>query len=406
MQIKKIETLITSPGPNYLVVKIITNDGIIGYGDACLDGRTLAVKSVIDDYLSDWLQGYDVDRIEDIWQMVYRGTYWRGGPVILGALAGIDMALWDIKAKRANLPLYSLLGGKSRDKVRVYHHVHGQTDEKLIDRCHKKIEEGITYLRYSFDTEDPFKKDVFFKQPHQDVELGRIEVTDAKNEGQWDSAAYAEDLIRVTRMLREKLPPEISILHDVHGRLSGVEAARVAKELEKYNLFFLEDPVDHMNKKALKHIKNNSIIPVAIGELYNTIYDCSELIVNQLVDYIRVDISHFGGITPLVKLARLAEVYGVKTAFHGPSDISPLAHAAMLHVDMTVPNLGIQESVNFNKQIMDIFDTGYYLEEGYLKIKDRPGLGVIVNEDEAKNYPYQRKYMPILRDKMGALHNW
>ena len=409
MKIKEISTILTCPDRNYLIVKIVTEDGITGYGDATLNGRELSVKSIIDNYLSGWLNGRDADRIEDIWQMVFRGTYWRGGPVLMTALAGIDMALWDIKGKYYNAPLYSLLGGKCRNKLKAYFHVHGRTKEKLLERANQKISEGCKVLRYSFDTEDPLIAGSFFCQPHQDIDIGeRIEVREdaINNEKLWDSDSYVTDLIQITSYIRENIGYDIGLIHDVHHRLTPIKAAAIAKSIEKYNLLFLEDPIDPMNKNGLKVIRNHSTTPIGVGEIYNTVGDCLPLLENQLIDYLRVDISHFGGISPLKKAASLSEVFGVKTAFHGPSDISPIAHAAMAHVGFSVPNFGIQEHVYHGDKTFEIFSSGLKYREGYLHIEDRPGIGVDVNEEIAYKYQYKRSFLPILRDREGAVHNW
>ena len=408
LKISRVETILTNTGRNYLIVKIMTQSGIIGYGDATLNGRELAVQSVIDQYISNLLIGHDSDRIEDIWQMIFKGSYWRGGPVLMTALAGIDMALWDIKGKRANLPVYSLLGGKSRDKILTYLHIHGRNEKELVDNCLKQVKNGCRVIRYSFDSEDVFNKDNRLYQPHQDISMSRIEVKNVKKEqGYWNEEIYANSLIKITKKLRESLGDNIGLIHDVHGRLSLAQACRVVGEMEKYNLLFLEDPIDSMNKEGLRKLSNSSNVPIGIGELYNTIYDCKNAISNQLITYIRVDISHFGGITPLKKTANLSEVYGIKTAFHGPSDISPIAHAALAHVDLTISNFGVQETVDFSDKLTnDVFDSGIEFHKGFITISDEPGLGVTVNEELAREHKYEPSYLPILRDEMGAIHNW
>lgn len=407
MKIKKIETILTSPGINFLIVKITTDEGIVGYGDATLGGRTLAVQSVINDHIADWLVGCDANQIEDVWQMIFKSSYWRGGPILMDALAGIDMALWDIKGKKAKMPLYSLLGGKCRDRVLIYKHVHGSTSQELIEKCHNEVDNGIRVLRYSFDSKDPFMELGLLRQPHQDLSEGRIEVNDVKNQVcPWDSGVYINDLINITGSLRNDLGENVGLIHDVHGRLSSVGAARVAKELEPFHLYFLEDPVDHWDKKAFLHLKSNTVTPLAIGELYNTVNDCTDLISGNLIDYIRVDITHYGGITPLIKLAAFAEIFGVKTAFHGPSDISPIAHAAMTHVNFATINFGIQEHVDFDDTVCSVFNSSLKRDQGYLYLSEKPGLGITINENLANSYPYQRKHMPISRDRAGAICNW
>ncbi len=406
MKIREIKTILTSPGRNYLIVKVTTENGITGYGDATLNGRELAVQSVIDNYLRDWLVGYNADRITDIWQMVFRGTYWRGGPVFMTALAGIDMALWDIKGKRAHMPLYSLIGGRCRDRAAVYYHAHGTKRDELIKRAKEMIKTGIKAIRYSFDIKDMHDQNVFYRQPHQDIKIKRIETDAIKNEGMWDSEVYIKNLLETTQELRNAVGTSMELIHDVHGRLTPIQAARLAKELEKYSLYFLEDPVDSNDKNGLQLVRNNSSTPIAIGELFNTIFDCEYILTNRLVDYIRVDISHFGGITPVLQISNFADVHSIKTAFHGPSDISPFAHAANIHIDLSIPNFGIQETFETDAVLEDVFDLPYCYKDGFITITDRPGLGVGFNEEAAQTYRYKKRYLPILRDDMGSVHNW
>ncbi|WP_367932363.1 D-galactonate dehydratase family protein [Enterocloster citroniae] len=409
MLIKSMETILTCPGRNYLIVKITTEDGVTGYGDATLNGRELSVKEALDSHLSKYLVGMDAERITDIWELVYRGTYWRGGPVLMTALAGIDMALWDIKGKRYGAPLYQLLGGRCRDRLRAYFHVHGHTKEDLADRIRQRMEDGCTCFRYSFDTKDSRQEGLYFNQPHQDISLGRrIEVTEG-NIGKpevWDTEEYGHDLIRVTSSLRDTFGGSIGLIHDSHERFTPIQAAAAAKQLERFGLFFLEDPVEPVNVQGLELIRGHSVTPIAMGELYNSMKDCLIPIERNLIDYLRLDISHYGGITPSMKTAAVAENHGVKIAFHGPSDISPLAHAALAHVDFAIPNFGIQEWVDHNEELDQVFHTNVRYENGFITIRDTPGLGVEVDEDAAREYTYKPKFLPTLRDREGAVHNW
>jgi len=407
MKIKKIESILTSFNRNYLTIKIITDNGLIGYGDATLNGRELAVKSIIDDYLSNFLKGKEADRIEDIWQMIFRGTYWRNGPVLTTALSGIDMALWDIKGKKANMPLYSLLGGKCRNKLKIYVHVHGRNENELLERCKKNINNGYKVLRYSFDTVDPNDRETIYCQPHQDLAISKIEESDIKKiQGYWDSEVYIKELIRITKIIHQSFGNKVELIHDVHSRLSLSQAIRLSRQIEEYNLFFLEDPIDPLNKEALENIRYHTTLPIAFGELLTNLYDYKIIIANRLVDYIRPDISHIGGITPLIKLSAFAELYGIQTAFHGPSDISPIAHSAMSHINFSIPNFGIQEYVENFDYLSDVFKTPLKVKDGYLEILPKPGIGVEVNEEIMKEYPYKKAFLPILRDEMGAIHNW
>ena len=405
-QIKEVTTILTCPGRNYLIVKITAEDGITGFGDATLNGRELAVQSVIDNYLAEWLVGYDSEKITDIWEMVFRGTYWRGGPVLMTALAGIDMALWDIKGKRLGVPLYSLIGGKCREKVIFYSHAHGETKDTLVQRAKELVESGCRVVRYSFDTESPYHKGVHYRQPHQDIGIKRIETANIQYAGLWDSGAYVNDLLHISEELRKALGPQVGMIHDVHSRLTPIQATAVARELESYSLMFLEDPIDPMDRKGLRILRDKSSTPIGTGELYTTMNDCELVISERLIDFIRVDISHFGGITPLLRLANFADIHGVKTAFHGPSDISPLAHAASMHVDLSVPNFGIQETFEPDEPLKEVFDLPYFAKDDSLHMMDRPGIGVGFNEEAALQYPFQKKYLPILRDETGAFHNW
>jgi mannonate dehydratase len=409
MKIKDIETILTCPGRNYLIIKITTDKGIVGYGDATLNGRELAVKAAIDGHIAKWLIGHDADRITDIWELVFRGTYWRGGPVLMTALAGIDMALWDIKGKKYSAPVYELLGGKCRDRLKAYFHVHGHTKEELLERIKVRMKDGCRCVRYSFDVADPFNEGYYFTQPHQDISVGkRIEVLEdaIRQPDVWDSNPYKHELINVTAFLREHLGYNIDLIHDGHERFSPIHAADVARQLEPYNLLFFEDPIEPMHQQSLEMIRRHSTTPIAMGELYHTIKDCLLPIEKQWIDYLRIDISHFGGITPSLKASTLAECQAVKMAFHGPSDISPLAHAALVHIDISIPNFGIQECVDRNSSVEEVFKTIVQYENGYITVGDKPGLGVDVNEEAAKYFEYNPKYLPALRDSEGAVHNW
>lgn len=407
MRITKIESILSSFYRNYLTVKITTDNGLTGYGDATLNGRELAVRSVIDDYLSDFLKGQDASRIEDIWQMIFRGTYWRSGPVLMTALAGIDMALWDIKGKEADMPLHSLLGGKCRDKIMIYVHVHGRTENELLQRSEKKIKDGYKVLRYSFDVTDPLNKNVVFTQPHQDVSLSKLERSDVDRiQDCWDSEVYIKELVHVTGKMRAQFGDEIGLIHDVHHRLNLSQAMRLSRQIEEYELFFLEDPIDPMNQEAIEKIRNHTVVPLATGELFTNIHEFKNLVSNQLIDFVRPDISHIGGITPLIKLSNFADLYGIQTAFHGPGDISPIAHSAMSHISFCVPNFGIQEYFENLDELSDVFATPLKITDGNLEISSEPGLGVQVDEKKIKRAPYKKAYLPMLRDQMGAVHNW
>jgi len=384
VKISDVKTIVTCPGRNYVLVKIVTDEGLYGVGDATLNGRELAVATALEEHIGSLIIGKDSDRIEDIWQHIFRGTYWRGGPVLMTALAGIDMALWDLKGKRAGLPVYSLLGGKTREKVRVYMHPHGRTFDEVLASCRKVMEIGCTALRVSVDVP-------------------------GLPPGMWDPKPYLATTPKLMAYLRENLGDEVDLLHDVHERLNPVQACQLAKDLEPYKLFFLEDPLRPEHKESFRLLRRHTSTPLAMGELYFSKWDCLPLITEQLVDFIRVDISHVGGITEARKIAAIAEPYYVDTAFHGPGDISPIAHAANVHVDISIPNFGIQEYVFLERafpEVKKVFSGGPEYRDGYIIAPEKPGLGVDVDEEAAKAYEYKRAYLPTLRRLDGSVTDW
>ena len=321
------------------------------------------------------------------------------------AIAGIDMALWDIKGKVCGQPVYQLLGGKARDYIKTYIHVHGHTYDELRDEMHRKIENGYRILRYSFDTTDAYDPKLCYMQPHQDIAKGRIE-TRSNDAQHWDSEQYASDLIRITDNIRRDFGDTVALIHDTHDRLSLSQAAVVGKELERSRLMFWEDPVDPFCREQVERIRQVSSVPIGIGELFNTLSDYHELVSKNYIDFVRADISHYGGITACVELAHFASAFHVETAFHGPSDISPLAHAALLNIDLNIPNFGVQETTIFTGAVLDVFTSHSHYERGIAKSDGFPGLGVDVNEEAARQYPYVPASLPYLRDNMGAMWDW
>jgi mannonate dehydratase len=409
MKIDKISTILTCPDRNYLIVKITSDKGLVGYGDATLNGRELAVQAVIDRHVSGWLEGWDAGAIEKVWQSVVRQQYWRGGAIQMTALSGIDMALWDLKGKELGVPVYSLLGGKSRDRVRVYLHAHGSSDDALVERCRQIMTTGCHAVRFSFETPDPYEPGFVHRQAHQDFGVSKgIEVSrdDLRKPPRWDSQVYARDLVRVAGMLRQQLGRDMDLIHDAHQRLTPIQAAAVGKKLEPFDLLFLEDPVEPMYQNGLRLVRNKTTTPIGMGELYVTLQECLPAIESNLIDFLRLDVSHAGGITGLVKASIVAEAFQVKMAFHGPSDISPLAHAANLHVDTAIVNFGIQEFVSPDPRTLNVFNCGYTYSNGFAVPGDLPGLGVTVDEARASRLPYRESYLPLLQDRDGAVHNW
>ncbi len=409
MKIIDIRVIVTCPSRNFVFVKIITDQqGLYGVGDVTLNGRELAVAEALDKHIAPLLIGCDPDKIEDTWQYLFRGTYWRGGPVLMTALSGIDMALWDIKGKRAGMPLYSLLGGKCREKILIYRHVFGRDFAEVEDRARQQMEEHkMKAIRVQVALPECLMP--YGTRPINDKEK---EIWDEAHRNQlpvetvWEPTPYLRIIPQLFDHLRNKLGEEVELLHDVHERLSPVEAIQLARVLEPYRLFFLEDPIPPEHKENFRLIRSHCSIPLAMGELFHTKWECLTLIEEQLIDFIRCDLAHVGGITEARKIAALAESHYVKTAWHGPPDISPIAHAANIHVDLAIPNFGIQEWTDHKEMVHEVCPGGPTVKEGYASISEKPGLGCDIDEKAAKKYPYKRDYLPITRGKDGSVHDW
>ncbi|WP_308365724.1 MULTISPECIES: D-mannonate dehydratase ManD [unclassified Microbulbifer] len=401
-KITAARVIITCPGRNFVTLKIETDSGLHGVGDATLNGRELAVASYLNDHVIPCLIGRDAHKIEDTWQYLYRGAYWRRGPVTMSAIAAVDMALWDIKAKAAGLPLYQLLGGACREGCMVYGHANGVTIEdtlaeaqRYIDRGYRavRLQSGVPGLASTYGV----SKDKDFYEPAD---------ADLPTENLWSTEKYLRSAPELFAAAREQLGWDVHLLHDVHHRLTPIEAARLAKDLEPYRLFWLEDAVPAENQANFRLIRQHSTTPLAVGEVFNTIWDCKQLIEEQLVDYIRATVLHAGGITHLKRIANLAELYKVRTGCHGATDLSPVTMAAALHFGLSIPNFGIQEYMRHTADTDAVFPHQYQFADGYLHPGDAPGLGVDIDEPLAEQYPYQRAYLPVNRLEDGSMHDW
>jgi mannonate dehydratase len=374
--IRDVKTILTAPeGINLVVVKVETSEpDLYGLGCATFTQRYLTVANAIEHYLRPFLIGKDPQRIEDIWQTAMVSSYWRNGPVLNNALSGIDMALWDIKGKLAGLPVYQLLGGKCREAAAVYRHADGQDEREVEENVRKFMEQGVRYIRC-----------------HLGGYCGRghaIRSPDNALPGAYyDPDAYARSVPRLFEHLRAAIGFEAELLHDVHERVSPIEAVRLAKQLEPYRLYFLEDPLSPEQLDWLAAIRSQSATPIAMGELFTHPREWTPLITGSLIDFIRVHISAIGGLTPARKLAALCEAFGVRTAWHGPGDVSPVGHAANLHLDLSVSNFGVQEWYGFSERIREVFPGCPELRNGYAYLNDRPGLGIDIDEALAARYP-------------------
>ena len=402
MKITDAKVMVSSPGRNFVTLKVSTDQGIYGLGDATLNGRELAVASYLQDHLIPCLIGRDPFQSEDIWQYFYRGAYWRRGPVTMTAVAAIDMALWDIKGKAFETPVYNLLGGKSRDAVLVYGHANGRSIEETEDEVAKYISLGYRAVRAQtgipgLTSTYGVAKDKMYYEP---AEKG------LPPENFWSTEKYLLHIPRLFESLRLKFGDEIYLLHDVHHRLTPIEAARLGKSLEPYHLFWLEDAVTAELQEGFRIVRQHTTTPLALGEVFNSIWDTHILITEQLIDYIRMTIVHSGGITHLKKVASLAELYHVRTGCHGATDLSPVSMAAALHFDIAINNFGIQEYMAHTKETDEVFPHAYSFKDGFLYPGDARGFGVDYDEPLAARFPYQRAYLPVNRKEDGTMFNW
>jgi mannonate dehydratase len=402
MRIVDAKVIVCSPGRNFVTLKVTTEDGVYGLGDATLNGRELAVASYLSDHVIPLLIGRDAQRIEDTWQYFYRGAYWRRGPVTMTAIAAVDTALWDIKAKSLSVPLYQLLGGASREAVMVYGHASGDNVDATLAAVAHYLKAGYKAVRAQsavpgLASTYGVGRGVMHYEP---AEKG------APPENQWSSELYLNSVPQLFSRLRKEFGPDLHLLHDAHHRLTPIEAARAGKELEPYHLFWLEDATPAELQERFRIIRRHTTTPLAVGEVFNTIHDCQLLIQEQLIDYIRTTVVHAGGISHLRKIASLAEMYGVRTGSHGATDLSPVCMAAALHFDLSVPNFGIQEYMPHTAETDRVFPHAYGFADGMMHPGEKPGLGVDLDEELARKYPYVRAYLPINRRLDGTMHDW
>jgi mannonate dehydratase len=402
MKILAAKVIVTCPGRNFVTLKITTDQGVYGIGDATLNGRELSVVSYLEDHVIPCILGMDPRRIEDIWQYLYRGAYWRRGPVTMSAIAAVDTALWDIKAKMAGMPLYDLLGGKSREAVMVYGHANGIDLAETVDEVGKYIDLGYKAIRAQSGV--PGLQDAYgvgrgkmYYEP-ADANLPSLTI--------WDTTKYLNFVPKLFDKLRDAYGFDHHLLHDGHHRLTPIEAARLGKSVEPYQLFWLEDLTPAENQEAFKLIRQHTTTPLAVGEVFNSIWDCKDLIQNQLIDYIRCTVVRAGGITHLRRIADLAALYQIRTGCHGATDLSPVTMGAALHFDTWVPNFGIQEYMRHTPETDAVFPHAYSFERGYLHPGDAVGHGVDIDETLAAKYPYQPAYLPIARLEDGTMWNW
>jgi mannonate dehydratase len=402
MKIVDAKVIVTCPGRNFVTLKLTTDEGLTGVGDATLNGRELAVASYLTDHVVPMLIGRDPARIEDTWQLLFQGAYWRRGPVTMSAIAAVDTALWDIKGKEAGLPVYQLLGGRSREGVRVYGHANGETIDDVLQEVAEHVELGFQAVRVQSGIPG------IAKTYGVSAEKGRYEPADAAlpSEATWSTEAYLAFIPELLAAVRKEFGPQLRLLHDVHHRLTPIEAARLGKSLEPYSLYWMEDPVPADLQEGFRLIRSHTTTPIATGEVINSIWDCAGLIREQLIDFIRCTVVHAGGITHLRRIFDLAALHHVRSGSHGATDLSPVCMSAALHLDVSIPNFGLQEYMPHDVATDEVFPHGYRFEAGYLHPSEAPGLGVDIDEEAAARFPYQPAYLPVNRLEDGTVHPW
>ena len=404
LSIERAEVIVASPGRNFVTLKITTSDGIVGWGDATLNGRELAVASYLSDHLVPLLAGRDAHAVENTWQFLYRGAYWRGGPVTMAAIAAVDMALWDIKGKAAGLPVYQLLGGPSRTGCLVYTHASGRDIPELLDSVEQHRGEG--YLAIRLQTAIPGLPTTYGVPTEGSKEYEPAARGAAPKIESWDTRNYLRYIPSVFEAARNKFGPELILLHDAHHRLTPTEAVQLGRSLEPYDLFWLEDCIPVENQALFRQVRAGTSIPLAIGEIFTSPWDANLLINERLIDYLRACVTHAGGITGLRKMLSFAELFQIKSGCHGPTDVSPISMAAALHLGLAIHNFGIQEHMPHVRLTDEAFPHAYAFSEGRLHPGDEPGLGVELDEDLAANYPYEPAYLPVNQLLDGTVHDW
>ncbi len=383
LKITDVKTTLTAPaGIRLLVVKVLTSEpGLYGLGCATFTQRARVVQTAVDEFLRPFLIGKNPLAIEDVWQSCFVSSYWRNGPVLGNALSGVDMALWDILGKRSGLPVYQLLGGKCREAVDTYRHASGKNLKEVEDSVRKAMEAGFRHVRAQMSVEG-----LATYGAGSAPAKGTSATENARTET-WEPRQYTRLVPKMFEHLRVQLGEEVELLHDTHERIPPILAMQLCRDLEPYKLFFLEDPFSPEDVGYFEKLRALTSTPLAMGELFNNPNEWLSLVTGRLIDFIRIHMSQIGGLTPARKVAALCEFFAVRTAWHGPGDVSPVGHAANVHLDLATPNFGVQESRVFTQAEQDVFPGCPELKNGYYYASDKPGLGIDLNEELAATFP-------------------
>ena len=408
LKITDVQVLVTNPmqsaAGNFVLVKVLTNqDGLYGWGDATCTGSELGVAKFLEEHLRPAMLGRNPMRLEELWQTLFFLPYYRSGSVHMSALSGIDMALWDIKGKVAGLPVYELLGGKTRDRLLTYRSVSGRNYQEVEEGVRRLMADGYKVIKVQVSAPGLESGYAVPQSARQRASTGKAFEAGVAPSEVWEPGPYVRTLPKLFEHLRKTVGEEIELLHDVHERVTPSQAIVLAKAVEPYRLFYFEDPVRPEHLDTFRIIRQQTTTPLAMGEIYTGQWDGLYLITEHLIDYVRHDLAHCGGITTGRKIAAMCEPYGILTAWHGPGNISPVTHMANAHVSLSVPNFGIQEfAVGWGEPVREVFSAMPAYSSGSITIQDGAGLGIDVNEASAKKYPYLRRLRPTIRREDGT----
>jgi mannonate dehydratase len=392
LKITDIKAILTAPaGIRLVVVKVTTTEpGLYGLGCATFTQRARVVATAVDEFLKPFLIGKDATQIEDIAQSAWLSSYWRNGPVLNNALSGVDIALWDILGKRAGLPLYQVLGGRCRRGVDTYRHASGSSFEAVEASVKRYQEQGYRHIRVQVGVPGQATYGSGGAGAGRGGGGGQSRAEGQRDNNRietWDPKPYCRTVPKLFEHLRKRLGDEVELLHDMHERVPPILAMQLVKDLEQYRPFFIEDPFSPEDIGYFEHLRKLTATPIAMGELFNSRHEWMDLVSRRLIDFIRVHISQVGGLTPARKMAAMCELFAVRTAWHGPGDVSPVGHAANVHLDLAVPNFGIQEAREFTQSEQDVFPGCPTLKDGYYWVNDKPGLGIDLDEKLAAKFP-------------------